>query len=83
MIRPMCRCSPACPGWRVAIVSAVPVVRRCVPCWQGEPLRPTWVYYQRQPECIAAIVAAWNERIPDGYLLHPVDDTRPRTTPLA
>ncbi len=58
MIRPVNACSPGCPGWRVARVLAITVVRPCPECWAGAVLRPSHRYYERQPECLAALSAA-------------------------
>ncbi len=55
MVKPTRPCNPGCPGWRVARVLAVHVVRPCPHCWQHEILRPNHRYYERQPECRLAL----------------------------
>lgn len=58
MIKPQKTCKPGCPGWRVARVGAFNVVRRCHECWADSVLKPSFRYYQRQPECLQALKAA-------------------------
>lgn len=63
MIRPTKPCKPGCPGWRVVRVLTINVVQPCRACWEREVLKPSFRYYQRQPECRAAIGAAGKPRV--------------------
>jgi hypothetical protein len=63
MIRPRIPCKPGCPGWRVARVLAITVVRPCSDCWAREILKPSPRYYHRQPECLAALARQERARV--------------------
>jgi len=55
MVKPSKPCKSGCPGWRVARVGCFNVVQRCHQCWADSVLKPSFRYYQRQPECRAAL----------------------------
>lgn len=59
MIKPSRPCKPGCPGWRVVrAFGLINLVRTCERCWAGSVLKPSYRYYQRQPECREALKAA-------------------------